>query len=211
MITTQNYSLEEGQKGVIVYFPIPSSIKKQIEYILYFDTPINLPKNPPTTITFEPPSGSYSIQGSASLVPKIFMKVKALQKIQTKTLLRLTIKDTKNNILHIDYILIICSPQSEVNVSGTLLVYSQGVSPLGPNGGALIQIDDATGSSSSITVGSYVTGPGLIPDNVVEGVGSTKTETFFVRSILPNNVIELNVPFKFVAGIPYNGIFSFVN
>jgi len=211
MITTQNYSLEQGGQGFMVYVPTPSNIKRQTEYVLYFDKPINFPKNPPTTVTFEPQSGSYSIQGSNNFIPKIFMKVKTLQKIQTKTLLRLIIKDTKNNILHIDYILIVCSPQSEVNVSGTLLVYSQGVSPLGPNGGSLIQLDDTTGSSSSITVGSSVTGPGLIPSAVIEGVVSTNPGRFFVRSILPNNVIELNVPFRFVAGIPYNGIFSFVN
>ena len=195
----------------MVYFPTPLNIKRQTEYVLYFDTPVNLPKNPPTTVTFEPQSGSYAIQGSTNFIPKIFMKVKALKKIQTKTLLRLIIKDTKNNILHIDYILIVCSPQSEINVSGTLLVYSQGVSPLGPNGGALIQLDDTTGSSSSITVGSSVTGPGLIPSAVIEGVVSTNAGRFFVRSILPNNVIELNVPFRFVAGIPYTGTFSFIN
>ena len=198
MITTQNYSLEEGQKGFIVYFPIPSSIKKQTEYVLYFDTPINLPKNPPTTITFEPPSGSYSIQGSASLAPKIFMKVKALQKIQTKTLLRLTIKDTKNNVLYTDYLLIICSPESKASVAGTLL-FSTSSGGIGPNGGSIIQITDTTGASSSITLGSTVTGPGI-----------PTTETYFVKSLISNTLIELNKVVNFVANQSYSGTFSFV-
>lgn len=211
MITTKNYSLEEGEKGFVVAFPTPANVDINKEYVLYFDTPILLPKNSSASISFEPSSGSYSIQVTSGFIPKIFIKIKGLKKLQIKTLLRLIVKDTKNNILHTDYILIICSPQSEVKILGTLLVYYVGVSPLGPNGGSLIQIDDTTGSSSSITVGSSVTGPGLIPDAVVEGIGSTRVETFFVRSILPNNVIELNVSFRFVAGIPYNGLFSFVN
>ena len=199
MITTQNYSLEQGQKGFVVYFPSPSNIKKQTEYVLYFDTPVNLPKNPPTTITFEPQSGSYAVQGSSSLVPKIFMKIKALQKIQTKTLLRLNIKDTKNNILHTDYILIVCSPESKVSIAATLL-FSNSSGGVGPNGGSVIQITDTTGSSSSIMVGSTVTGPGI-----------PTTETYFVKSLISNTLIELNKVINFAANQPYSGTFSFVN
>jgi hypothetical protein len=209
MITTKNYSLEEGEKGFVVDFPTPSNINVNKEYILYFDAPILLPKNSSASISFEPASGSYSVQVASGFIPKIFIKIKGLKKLQIKTLLRLIVKDTKNNILHTDYILIICSPQSEVKVSGTLLVYSAGVSPLGPNAGSLIQID-ATESSSAITVGSIVTGPGLLPDSTIDGL-SNRVETFFVRSILSNNVIELNVAFRFIAGIPYTGIFSFLN
>ena len=183
----------------MAYFPSPTNIKSQTEYVLYFDTPISLPKNPPTSISFEPASGSYSIQGSTGFVPKIFIKIKALHKIQTKTLLRLVIKDTKNNILYSDYLLIICSPETKVDVAGSLIPPGNS-DAIGPNGGSVIRITDSTGSSSSIVVGSSVTGPGI-----------PNTETFFVKSLISNTLIELNKLINFPTNQAYSGTFSFVS
>lgn len=199
MITTQNYSSEEGNKGFIVYFPIPPNTRVNKEYILYFDAPITLPKNYSTVISFEPFSGSYSVQVSEGFVPKVFVKIQTTKKIKTKTLLRLIIKDTKNNTLHTDYIMVVCSPESPVIINGILIdpSISGGVSP---NGGGLFQIIDTTESSSSIGVGSSIIGPG-IPDD----------EIFFVKSIISNNLIELNKVINFSINLPYSGGFSFTN
>lgn len=159
MINSISYSLEEAEKGILVAFPTPSDLKPQNQYILYFDTPIVLPQNQSNTVSFEPSNGSYSVYGSNTFSPTVFMKIKSLHKNQTKTLLRLIIKDVSNTILYTDYILIICYPQSVVSITGKLL--SSNSSNLGPNGGSLLQITGSKESTSSISVGSIISGPGL--------------------------------------------------
>lgn len=159
MINTVSYSVEEAENGVVVTFPVPSGLKSQNQYILYFDTPVSLPENPSNVINFEPSNGSYSVFGSSTFVPTVFVKIKSLHKNQTKTLLRLTIKDINNTVIYNDYILIICYPQLIVSITGKLL--SSNSANLGPNGGSLIQITGSDESTSSITVDAIVSGPGL--------------------------------------------------
>ena len=120
------------------------------------------------------------------LVDLIFIKIKSLKKIQTKTLLRLNIKDSKNNILHSDYLLIVCTPNSTVSISGTLLPSNSIVGGIGPNGGSVLQISE-TSSARIVIVGSKVTGPSIGANLNV-----------FVKSIITNNLIELDQI------IPYN-------
>lgn len=182
MITTYNYTIEEGEKGFVLVFPSPTNIKPSDQYLVYFDVPIALPKTPPTTVSFEPKSASYSILGStpfssgaSSITPKIFVKIKSTQKIQTKTLVRLLIKDTKNNILHTDYALIICSPNSITSAVGSLTI------SVGPKGGSVLNLTSLDSNQTSIYVRSNVTGPG-IPTN----------RTVSVASVIGDNQVELS-------------------
>ena len=187
MINTQSYSLEQGEKGINISFPRPpiSITNRENKYILYFDNPVLIPRNQSVSVSYEPSGGSYIINGSADFIPKVFVKIKSLKKIQTKTLLRLNIKDSKNNILHSDYLLIVCSPNSTISISGTIL-QSNIIGGIGPNGGSLLQISE-TSSARTVIIGSKVTGPGIAANLDV-----------FVKSIVSNNLIELDQI------IPYN-------
>jgi hypothetical protein len=190
MINTVNYSLEEAEKGIVISFPTPSNLKQQNQYILYFDTPVSLPQSPANVINFEPSNGSYSIFGSNLFNPTVFIKIKSLRKTQTKTLLRLIIKDTSNTIIYTDYILIVCYPESVVSVTGKLL--SSSSSNLGPNGGSLIQITGNNESTSSIVIGSTIQGPGL--DQSLNRVSKTvSTAVSSSTSITLANVSTLAV------------------
>lgn len=188
MINTQSYSLEQGEKGINISFPKPpiSITNRENKYILYFDNPVLIPRSQSVSVSYEPSGGSYIINGSADFIPKVFVKIKSLKKIQTKTLLRLNIKDSKNNILHSDYLLIVCSPNSIVSINGTLLPSNSIVGGIGPNGGSVLQISE-TSSARTVIVGSKVTGPSIAADLDV-----------FVKSIITNNLIELDKI------IPYN-------
>lgn len=177
MINTVNYSLEDAENGIIVNFPVPSNLIKQDQYILYFDAPVSLPNNAGNTVVFEPSDGSYAVFGSNTFTPVTFVKIKSSRKTQTKTLIRLTIKDTNNTILYTDYLLVVCYPESTVSINGKLLSYN--ASNLGPNGGSLIQITGNNESTSSVSVGSTVSGPGLdqssnrVSKKVLEATSST--------------------------------------
>ena len=96
MINTQSYSLEQGEKGISISFPKPpiSITNRENKYILYFDNPVLIPRNQSVSVSYEPSGGSYIINGSSDFIPKVFIKIKSLKKIQTKTLLRLNIKDS---------------------------------------------------------------------------------------------------------------------
>lgn len=182
MINTQSYSLEQGEKGISISFTKPpiSITNRENKYILYFDNPVLIPRNQSVSVSYEPSGGSYIINGSSDFIPKVFIKIKSLKKIQTKTLLRLNIKDSKNNILHSDYLLIVCSPNSTVSISGTLLPSNSIVGGIGPNGGSVLQISE-TSSARIVIVGSKVTGPSIAANLNV-----------FVKSVITNNLIELD-------------------
>jgi hypothetical protein len=189
MINTQSYSLEQGEKGINISFPKPpiSITNRENKYILYFDNPVLIPRSQSVSVSYEPSGGSYIINGSADFIPKVFIKIKSLKKIQTKTLLRLNIKDSKNNILHSDYLLIVCSPNDTVSINGTLLPSNSIVGGIGPNGGSVLQISE-TSSARIVIVGSKVTGPSIAANLNV-----------FVKSIITNNLIELDQIIPYIA------------
>lgn len=178
MIIAQNISLTEGENGILLSFPEPVGLKQQDQYMLYFDAPIVLPENSDHTIVFEPDSGTYSIYGSPSFTPKVFIKIKSLKKIQTKTLIRLTIKNIKNSILYTDYMLVVCSPQDSINIAGRLTLTNIN---FGPNGGSVIEITGTSETTDAIIIGSKITGPGL-----------PTSETFSVSSIISSSLFEIN-------------------
>jgi hypothetical protein len=189
MLNTLQFSLEQAEDGVLVSFPVPVKLPPKDRYILYFDSPVSLPSNSNNTITFEPMNGSYTIIGTSSFVPKVFIKIKSLYRIQSKTLIRLIIKDITNTIIYTDYILVICSPESSTTLSGKLLIPNAG--GIGPNGGSLIQITGSNQSTSTILVGDKVVGPG-VPDSPPVYVKSIVSSLMFELSRAMGNNLELS-------------------
>lgn len=182
MIPTVNYSLEEVENGVMLSFNVPvSGIKPKDQYIVYFDCPVTLPENPPTTVSFEPSSGSYVIFGQANLKPKAFTKIKSVHRSQTQSLIRLTIKDTLNTTLYIDYLLVVATPQTTIELSASLLSTST-VGNIGPRGGSIIRLGTNTGNMSQLDVGMIVKGPG-IPQSA---------QPYYIVNLLTNTDIELD-------------------
>jgi hypothetical protein len=94
MINTINHSLEEGEAGLLLRFNVDlAQLKKRDQYIVQFDSPVSLPYDPPISLSYTPDPPSYSIINSGGIIPQIFVKIKSLHRAETKTLLRLTIKD----------------------------------------------------------------------------------------------------------------------
>lgn len=178
MINKQTFSLEEIEKGKLISFPIVSGIKTAEPYILYFDTPVLLPENAGTSVEFKP-SSSYSMIGSPNFTPKIFIQIKSVYRIQTRTLLRLIIKDITNNIVHTNYVMIIGLPESSVNISARLLV--PGTGNTGPNGGSILSIQDTNQSTENVSVNDTVKGPGIPTNSRVT-----------IRSIINSTQVELS-------------------
>lgn len=179
MITTVNLSLSQAENGVLLRFPAPANLRSGSQYILYFDAPVSLPETPANTISFQPNNGSYYISGSNNSQLTVVVSIKSLHKAQTKTLIRLVIKDINNNTIDTNYMLVVCSPSSESSFSGKILAAYTG--NFGPNGGRLLQIIGGNQATSTVSIGDIVQGPG-IPD----------TLTVTIRSILSSSTLELN-------------------
>lgn len=180
MINTQYFSVDEAESGILVSFPVPIRLKPRDRYILYFDAPVILPENSGTNVTFQPSNGSYSVLGSSSFTPKVFVQIKSVYQVQTKILLRLLIKDTSNTILYSDYIMVICSPESSFSITGKILNNVNNVN-IGPNGGSLFQITGSNQSTSTILIGDTIKGPNI-----------ATTDTVTVKSIINNLIFELS-------------------
>jgi hypothetical protein len=179
MINTINYSLEEGEAGLLLRFNVdPTQLKKRDQYIIQFDSPVSLPYDPPLTLSFTPDPPSYSIINSGEIIPQIFVKIKSLHRAETKTLLRLTIKDLYNNVLYVDYLLIVCSPQASLKFDASLLP-SNIAGNIGNNGGSRIRL--AQPNTIRLDVGMSVNGPGL-----------SNTGSYTIVAIENNDLIELN-------------------
>jgi len=205
MIRTITYSLEEGEKGFILPFTLPSGgISPKDQYILTFDAPVSLPTNPAATVSFEPSNGSYVIFGRQNLAPKTFVRIKSLHRAETKTLIRLTIKDVLNTILYRDYAMIICVPQSITELSATLLP-SNNSSNIGPKAGSIVRLNNITngsisGNTGTLDLGMTVRGPG-IPTN----------EIYYIVTIINATDVELNkaIPVP-TNNISTTGTFQFI-
>jgi hypothetical protein len=179
MINTINHSLEEGEAGLLLRFNVDlKQLKKRDQYIIQFDSPVSLPYDPPVTLTFTPDPPSYSVINSGGITPQIFVKIKSLHRAETKTLLRLTIKDIYNTILYVDYLLIICSPQATLKFEASLLP-SNAAGNIGDNGGSRIRL--AQPNTIRLDVGMSVSGPGL-----------SNTGSYTIRTIETSDTIELD-------------------
>lgn len=198
MLNTLEVSLDQAEEGILVNFPTPTNLKVKDRYIVYFDAPISLPTNTGTSISFQPLNGEYTIIGTTPFTPKIFVQIKSLYRIQTKTLVRLIIKDTSNAIIYTDYILLICSPESTTSLSGKLLIPNAG--GIGPNGGSLIQITGSNQSTSTILVGDRVTGPGIPSGSKIYVKSIINSLTFELTQVITTNT-ELSGTFVLVRSL----------
>jgi hypothetical protein len=179
MINTINHSLEEGEAGLLLRFSVDlAQLKKRDQYIVQFDSPVSLPYDPPVALSFTPDPPSYSIINSGGIVPQIFVKIKSLHRAETKTLLRLTIKDVYNNVLYIDYLLIVCSPQATLKFDASLLP-SNTAGNIGDNGGSRIRLSQP--NTIRLDTGMSVKGPGL-----------SEAISYTIRTIETNDTIELD-------------------
>jgi hypothetical protein len=206
MIRTIKYSLEEGEEGFVLSFTLPSSgVPPKDQYILTFDTPVSLPADPPTQVIFEPSNGSYVIFGRQNLNPKVFIKIKSLHRAETKTLIRLTIKDVLNTTLYRDYTMIVCVPQTITELSATLLPYINS-SNIGPKGGSIVRLtsnnnnnNNISGNTSQLDVGMIVRGPGIPTDDV-----------YYITTIINSIDVELNQLIAIPNNVSITDTFQFI-
>lgn len=170
MINTKNYSLEQGEEGILLTFPqVPSSLPNKDIYIVEFKVSSTLPTLSPPVVTFQPTNPTYIINKSKNFSPIVNLKIKANHNFETQVLLQVIVKDQFNNILYNDYIMIVCSPVSTFTFKGTI-VQPNTTDGIGPNGGSILRMQEASVVNSLLT-GMVVTGPG-IPDNEVVTIRS---------------------------------------
>jgi hypothetical protein len=174
MLNTSNYSLVDCECGITLEFPeTPETLSKKEEYFLYFSVESALPKNPASDISISP--NSYTISSTGPFSAKTIVKVKSVHRGETQSLIKLSIKDRYNTILHTDYIKVVCSPQETESNNGTILI---GTGNIGPNGGSIMNVS----STANLDIGMLVTG------------GDIKTPVY-IQSILSGTQIELTTLF----------------
>lgn len=202
MINTLNLSLAEAEDGKLIRFPRPANLIPDTIYNVYFDNVASFPANPPSTISFIPNGGSYSILGSSIGSPTVFVSIKSSHIVQTKTLIRLTIKNTSNAIVYTDYLLITASPSDTLTFEGTILPTSSS-SNFGPNNGRILQIINYNQATNSVSPGDIIQGPG-IPETILVSI----------QSVLSASRIELlETPLQngvTIAGTEHSGIFTII-
>jgi hypothetical protein len=202
MLQTQSYSTEEIEKGIVLVFDTPgTALPPAEEYFYYFDVASVLPKTPLPTITFDPPSASYSVLADRNFRPKIAMTVKTVHRSECQILCRLTIKNRYNVILYTDYVLVAAIPQNSISFNCTLLPGNI-PSNIGPDGGSILVVNDSSSVSlSDIVPGMVVTGPGIPEDSVITVKG-------FISSA--QNRIELSELIPIDNNISRTGIYTFI-
>ena len=176
MINAINYSIEDGENGILILFPaVPDSLPNKEFYIVDFEIGTTLPSLSPPTITFTPSSPSYVIYGNKNFQPIVNLTIKAKHNFQTQSIIRAVVKSPNNQILYSDYINIICSPDSVVKLQGSLL--NSDTSEGSSNNNSVLRIQNVA-LIGSLFIGMSVQGPG-IPDNdnvtikaFVDGVSS---------------------------------------
>lgn len=181
MIQSISFPAEDIEKGIVLTFQAPgNSIVSAPEYFYYFEVVQVLPAAPAPTITFDPPSASYSMVADKNFKPKIVISVKTTHSSECKILCRLTIKNRFNITLYTDYLLITSSPKATISFNCTLLA-SNVASNIGPNGGSLLRLDDPSA------------GIEITPSMIVKGEGIPTDKIISVRAFVgQTNIVELS-------------------
>jgi hypothetical protein len=179
MINVLNTTLANAEAGFLIRFSVPENLQPDTVYNIYFDTVVSLPINPPISVFFIPNNGSYTILGSSVGSPQVWVSIRSTHTAQTKTLIRLTIKNTNNTIVHTNYLLVVASPSETITFEGKILSTSSS-SNFGPNNGRILEIVNASQSTAAVAVGDIINGPG-IPDNII----------VTIRSVISPSRIEL--------------------
>lgn len=193
MLNTSNFNLKECECGVTLDFPNPSgSLPRKEEYLIYFTLESSLPSDPPSSVSLVP--SSYVLSGTNSFVPKVVSKVVSVHRGETQSLIKMSIKDRFGQTLLIDYVKLVCSPQTSVTKKG---FFVSGPNNIGFNGGSLmtiIRLPDEESSTSDLDIGM-----------VVEGKGLT-TSPYIVD--ISNDGIELSQKIDAGSSIPTNYVFT---
>lgn len=151
MLPSNNFGLTECECGVVLNFPNPSgNIPKKDEYFLYFSVESSLPKDIPSNITLSP--NAYVLSGDNNFIPTVVTKVQSIHRGETQSLIKLTIKDRFEQVLHTDYVKLVCSPTATENIQGKIRFDSS--DNIGPNGGSLMNVSN----SRTLDIGMQVTG-----------------------------------------------------
>jgi hypothetical protein len=214
-----NKSLEEGDRGFLLSFPQPNkeSILPQDFYTFSFDIPNRgkLPEEPPVTVIFTPQTignteKSSFIGSSIDTNINVGIAIKSVHRAETKTLVRLEIKNKYNKVLYTDYILVVCSPTSRFSLSAQLLSRYL-TNSIGPNGGRILRINSSEENSnvnliSQLFTRMRVEGPG-IPSDAIVTIFSFINDNRTDIELLPffENPAELNQTTSF------SGTYSFTN
>lgn len=160
MLNTSNFSLKECECGITLDFPNPSgSLQRKEEYLIYFTVESSLPSEPPSSISLIP--SSYVLSGTNSFVPKVISKVVSIHRGETQSLIKMSIKDRFGQTLFVDYVKLVCAPQTSVTKKG---FFQPGPNNIGLNGGSLMTIARLTGEASStfdLDIGMVITGGGI--------------------------------------------------
>jgi hypothetical protein len=215
-----NKSLEEGDKGFLLSFPKPppGSVVPKDLYSFNFDIPDKgrLPISPQSAVIFTPhiPSNqekAFFLGSSLDSNINIGISIKSIHKAETKTLVRLQIKDIFNKILYTDYILVICSPLETVRLSAQLLPrFTNSIDSIGPNGGRVLRINTIENGGinllSQLFTRMRVTGPGIPSDQIIS-IASFIDDNRTDIEILPFFETDRDVDNNFI----YRGVYSFTN
>ena len=193
MLNTSNFSLTECECGITLDFPNPSgSLQRKEEYLIYFTVESSLPSEPPSSISLIP--SSYVLSGTNSFVPKVISKVVSIHRGETQSLIKMSIKDRFDQTLFVDYIKLVCSPQTSVTKKG---FFNTGTNNVGPNGGSLmtiVRLDGEASSTFDLDIGMVVTG------------GALKTNPYIVD--ISNDGIELSQKIDTINTTPTNYTFT---
>lgn len=162
MINTVNYSIEDGEKGILLSFPAPPNLPQKDIYIVDFKVSTTLPKISPPVIKFLPENPSYTISKNKNFRPTVNLTIKANHNFETQTVIQANIRDVSNSIIYTDYLLVICSPSTSFSFEGSILNGNtlEGVS----NNHSVLRLSNRS-NFNSLFVGMKVTGPG-IPETV---------------------------------------------
>jgi hypothetical protein len=193
VLNTSNFSLTECECGITLDFPNPSgSLQRKEEYLIYFTVESSLPSEPPSSISLIP--SSYVLSGTNSFVPKVISKVVSIHRGETQSLIKMSIKDRFDQTLFVDYIKLVCSPQTSVTKKG---FFNTGTNNVGPNGGSLmtiVRLDGEASSTFDLDIGMVVTG------------GALKTNPYIVD--ISNDGIELSQKIDTINTTPTNYTFT---
>lgn len=194
MLNISNFSLKECECGVTLDFPNPSgNLQRKEEYLIYFTVESSLPSEPPSSVSLTP--SSYVLSGTNSFIPKVISKVVSIHRGETQSLIKMSIKDRFDQTLFVDYVKLICSPQTSVTKKG---FFKTGQNNIGFNGGSLMTIMRLEGEESStfdLDIGMVVTG------------GVLTTNPYIVE--ISNDDIELSQKIDTLSINPIPGNYTF--
>jgi len=200
MINVRNFTLSEGEKGILLIFPsVPQSLPNKDIYIIEFKVSSVLPTLSPPIITFVPSNPTYTIIKNKNFAPTVNLNIKANHNFETQSLIQAIIKDQYNNVIHNDYLLVICSPVSEYSFRARLLI-NNSLESVGPNGGTILRMDDANAVNS------------LLPGMSVRGPGIPNDKNIYIKSFIQDRStdIELSELIPAISIISTSQIYRFV-